>query len=195
MALDRLLKQPLPPEVVAEVQELLESEQGLSHGLRVICERLHPTGLNDPYGLESVLRAHVERTEMLWHGQCDLRVRGEALPLGQRQQREVVRIVREGLNNAVKHADADQITVWLRYPAAPDGWVEVVIADNGQGGPIQSRSGHHGVRNMQESARSAGGALQFAQAVGGGTQVIMHFPALPDQEERPWAMQWGDETR
>jgi len=55
----------------------------------------------------------------------------------------------------------------------------VVIADDGQTGKsLEPKVGHWGVRNMVESARAAGGDLQFYQTPGSGTQVVLRLQVL-----------------
>lgn len=165
-------------EVQGELALLLASEQGVSEALRVICERLHPTGLNDRFGLVGVLRAQVERVRALWPGTCALVVEGAARPIEPETQREVFRIAREALANAVKHAAATMITVRLQYPAASGGPITLSILDNGRTGQVVGpKAGHWGLRNMYESARAAGGTLQIDQVPEGGTRVAVTFPA------------------
>jgi len=90
-----------------------------------------------------------------------------------------LRIAREALANAVKHAAATTITVRLQYPGVPADALVVVIADDGQTGKsLEPKVGHWGVRNMVESARAAGGDLQFYQTPGSGTQVVLRLQVL-----------------
>src|SRR5205823_3409162 len=88
-------------------------------------------------------------------------------PVPAQTQREALRITREALTNAVKHADATTIEVQLRYPAQPTDLLRLTIRDNGRGAPvIAPRSGHFGVRNMVESAHAVGGKLRFCSEAG-----------------------------
>lgn len=177
-ALQQLLAQPLAPPVRDELAQVLASEQTMEVGLRIICERLHPAGLGDLFGLPSVLRMQVERAQATWPGRCALRVEGEPAPIAEPQQREALRIVREGLTNAVKHADATRISVTLRYPARPGDPVTLIVADDGRSGDTpRPRPGHRGVRTMIAGAQAAGGALAFERPAAGGTRLIFTFPA------------------
>jgi len=179
LALQRLLAVETEPQRRAELDLLLASEHGVSQSLRMICERLHPSGLDDPYGLVGVLRGLIERVRVMWLGSCELQVYGEPCPIKPALQRELVRVAREALANAVKHAAATTITVQLHYPITPADALMVVIADDGQAGQvIESKIGHWGLRNMDESARAAGGDLQFSQRPGGGTQVVLRLQKL-----------------
>ncbi len=55
-ALQRLLANLRGPTLRAELQLVLETEQSVIEGLRMISERVRPTGRGDPLGLEAVLR-------------------------------------------------------------------------------------------------------------------------------------------
>lgn len=197
MSLQRLLAQDIHPPVRAELELLLASERGISKALRVICERLYPTGLDDPMGLPGVLRGLTERIMAVWPGSCQLSLEGQPLPIDPAIQLELYRIAREALANAVKHAEATTITVRLSYPVYPDQVLTLVITDNGRvSKPIQSRPGHWGVRNMQESARAAGGSLTFEQALSGGTSVLVAFrPSRNDVPDSSAASILGQKLR
>lgn len=172
-----LLEQGPHPDLRNELETLLTSEQTIVELLRVMCERLQPEGVNDPLGLPALLRLHVERAQSTWSGNCRLTVLHEPVPVSEHQQREVLRIVREGLTNAVKHAEATTITVTLVYPVPPAEQIVVLIEDNGRSGQaVRPRTGHRGVRGMIESAHAAYGELRFEQCEVGGTRLVFRFP-------------------
>lgn len=189
-ALERLIPLAVDPALRQELEQLLASEQTVSQSLRMVCERLHPTGLDDPGGLPGVLRGQLARVQTFWDGACALEIAGTALPIAPDIQRHIFRIAREALTNAVKHAEATQITVTLRYPDGPEDWVSLAITDNGASGQVATaRPGHWGMRNMQESAAAAGGRLRVQQRATGGTEVAVCFPPAPvgRSEELAWA--------
>jgi signal transduction histidine kinase len=174
VALQQLLKGRHEPQTRSALELLLASEQDVSERLRIACERLHPTGLDDPLGLVGV-----QRTRAKWHGECYLRVVGEPVPIEPATQLEVFRIAREAITNAVKHASASTILVVLRFSPAPDGPICLTVEDDGRGcADIQPKAGHWGLRNMHESARVAGGRLRVTPRQGGGTLVSVQFPAM-----------------
>jgi signal transduction histidine kinase len=164
----------------AELESLLESEQNVAETLRVICERIHPSGLDDPMGLPSLLRQQAERAETIWPGECRLQVLGEQVLVAAQQQREAVRIVREALTNAVKHADATTILVTLRYPERGGDAITITVEDDGRSGTqAQAKAGHRGIYGMYESARVAYGQLTFRRRETGGMRVVFAFPPWP----------------
>ncbi len=112
--------------------------------------------------------------------------------------RELVRILQEGLNNVLHHAQATRVT--LRSEATADGrHIVVSLLDNGQGlpcradsvaaaGPPQGAgmpdSGGRGTRNMLQRAQRLGARLSWHSPAGGrapgpggpGTEVRIELP-------------------
>jgi signal transduction histidine kinase len=90
---------------------------------------------------------------------------------------QVLRIVRESLTNAFKHAAATQIQVAAVFD---DGALKVTVVDNGRGFDPQSApgpdSGHFGLSNMVERAKKLGGTLEILRMQGGGTSVCARIP-------------------
>lgn len=186
MALQTLLIRTPDQPMCGELERVLKREQKISRALRGVCERLHPTGIDDPMGLPGVLRGLKERVLVIWQGTCEMQITGVAVPIDSAIQLEIYRIAREALINAVKHADATVITIRLHYPACPDDPLTLIVADNGCSGKrVQQRPGHWGIRNMYESARIAGGELHFVQALGGGAEVMLTFHAARNDSDVP----------
>jgi signal transduction histidine kinase len=85
----------------------------------------------------------------------------------------LVRIVREGVTNAVRHAQASDITVEL----TGEPGIRLSIVDNGIGfDPASASRGAFGLTSMRERARAAGGDLQCLSSPGAGTQIEVVFP-------------------
>jgi signal transduction histidine kinase len=159
-----------------QLQTVLESERTTAHMLRFICENLYPTGMDDPLALPSLLRRLVDRIQATWNGTCQLVVEHAPCPLTTTVQQEVVRITRESLTNAIKHAQASHIIVQLCYPTPVQPLACLTVRDNGRATTVvQSTPGHWGVGYMMESARRIGAYLAFEQPPGGGTAMVLMF--------------------
>lgn len=94
----------------------------------------------------------------------------------------VYRIVREGLRNIVRHAQASRVAVFARVSA---GSVEVSVDDDGLGaGSAQDREGHLGLRLLSDAVKDMGGQLTFGQSDMGGARLRARFPLAlsPDRE-------------
>lgn len=86
----------------------------------------------------------------------------------------LLRILREALNNSVRHAGARHIRVDLRIN---DQQLQLTIADDGQGFDPAVASGRgHGLRSMRQRAQWLGGQLRLDSAPGGPTVVRVSVP-------------------
>jgi signal transduction histidine kinase len=96
---------------------------------------------------------------------------GVVLPAATRDA--LVRIVREGVTNAVRHAHASDITVEL----TGERGIHLRISDNGVGfDPATASRAGFGLTSMRDRARAAGGDLQCFSSPGAGTQIEVVFP-------------------
>jgi signal transduction histidine kinase len=89
----------------------------------------------------------------------------------------LLRILREAVNNAVKHSGADTISVTLHN--MPDA-LTLTIRDDGSGfdrdhaGP---GPGHYGLIGMKERASQIGATLEVESQPGAGTTISVILPA------------------
>jgi signal transduction histidine kinase len=163
-----------------KLESVQDNEAMMIEALRLICEQISPAGLTDPFGMAGVLRRQVERARGLWAGACRLVVCHRPQPLSPVIQREALRITREAMMNAIKHANATEIVVTLTYPTEPSAPLLLTISDNGPGGPpFPYKPDHFGLPNIIESARFVGGTLTLCAEPTGGTTVIFTCPLTP----------------
>jgi len=93
--------------------------------------------------------------------------------VGPAVQFHLLRIMREAVTNAVRHAGASRITVRLGRKA---GGVVMEVSDDGLGFDVPSREaveGHFGVRGMRERARRIGAAITIDSRPGAGTRLTV----------------------
>lgn len=103
------------------------------------------------------------------------------IPGGLRE--EVLAVVREGLSNVVRHANAQEVRVLL---SIEDGTVLVRVADDGQG-VEDDFAPSHGLSTLRDRVEALGGYMQILGEVGKGTQLVAHLPVrskLIKQEEK-----------
>jgi signal transduction histidine kinase/streptogramin lyase len=87
-------------------------------------------------------------------------------------------VVKEALQNIVKHADATE--VWLRINATNLG-LRIVIEDNGRGfEQMPDDALADGLRNMQQRMKEIGGQCQIQSRVGQGTQIVIETRWVTD---------------
>ncbi|MBZ0334707.1 histidine kinase [Marinobacter sp. AL4B] len=93
--------------------------------------------------------------------------------LSPNEEIHTLQIVREALANAVKHANATDISVHVMFES-PE--VKALIRDNGKGLPDGSQPiNHYGLIIMTDRARTLGGELKVENLATGGVEVSLTF--------------------
>jgi signal transduction histidine kinase len=92
---------------------------------------------------------------------------------------EIYRIAAEGLRNAFRHAEAQQVEVEIRYD---DQQFRLRVRDDGKGMDTavlagEGPEGHFGLRGMRERAGLIEGKLAIWSEVGVGTELELIVPA------------------
>ncbi|HEY5879164.1 MAG TPA: ATP-binding protein [Nakamurella sp.] len=81
----------------------------------------------------------------------------------------------EAMQNAAKHAAADQIRIDIRD--GPGGHVRMVIADDGRGFDESRITPGRGLANVRDRVESVGGRLRLTSSPGRGTTLDIELPA------------------
>lgn len=147
--------------------------------LRSVLTDLVPSGFEDA-SLEQALLSVAEQ-----HRGRGMRVELSTDPelrAGRASGTLVYRIVREGLQNAGKHAQATEVTVRV---LRRDAVIEVTVEDDGRG--VQRPAGqddHVGLRLLEHFLADVGGSLDLIDRPGGGARLSAVVPAeLPELED------------
>jgi signal transduction histidine kinase/ligand-binding sensor domain-containing protein len=83
-------------------------------------------------------------------------------------------VIKEALNNVVKHSHANE--VWLRARIV-DHSLDISIEDNGVGfGEVRDSAMSDGLRNMRQRLSDIGGECRIDSQPGSGTKVSLHLP-------------------
>jgi signal transduction histidine kinase len=85
----------------------------------------------------------------------------------------IYRIVQEALNNAVKYADAENLSVSL---CRIDGYLQLTIRDNGVGFEEDQVKTGMGMISMRERAESIGGLFEVRSSKGEGVEIRVLLP-------------------
>jgi signal transduction histidine kinase len=165
--------------------EMLEQEtRYLNSRLREITQGLHPAILAD-LGLIAALQAYMDA--LTKHAlpasaprTIDLTAQGfdNARIPDPKLERDLYYITRQALDNALKHAQAEQILIHLRWR---DEALTVTVQDNGIGfktepEDLMGQQGHLGLLSMHERVLAWRGRLSFQSTPGRGTTVYVRFP-------------------
>jgi signal transduction histidine kinase/ligand-binding sensor domain-containing protein len=110
----------------------------------------------------------------------DLAVSGTPRHDAPRLDEALLRIGREAISNAVRHASATEVHVHLSYDRDE---VTLRVRDNGRGFESVSPqlANHWGLATMRERAEQLGGRLRLASAPGRGTEVEFIAPFAKGQ--------------
>jgi signal transduction histidine kinase len=174
--LDRLASEakgsPAAHEAVGELRELAVST---IETIRRLGRELRPPML-DHLGLTPALEWLVGRTHLHSDLAIHLSVAGEARRLDGDAELTVFRVAQEALSNVVKHADAADVLLAIRFDT--DG-VTLIVTDDGCGFTVFAAppSGSLGLIGMQERADLVGGRMGVESAPGQGTTVRLWVPA------------------
>ncbi len=192
----RLQLLPGGAETAAQARDIVtELREGLSGAYRQLRELIATFRLKMEHPrLEDSLR-EVTR-EFSHRGQLPIELdhAGWHYALDPNEQIHVMQIVREALNNAVKHARAQRISV--RLHSTPDGEAAIDIDDDGIGLPAETdRENHFGLNIMRERAAQMGGVLSFHSQPGRGLRVQLRFLPAAYQRSLDSAGQPRDEVR
>ena len=92
-------------------------------------------------------------------------------------EKELLRIAKEAVGNAARHAGSTRILVDLLYL---EDAVALTVRDDGAGFDVAggiARVGHYGLRGMQERAAAMGADFTLVSAPGQGTTVSLRLNA------------------
>lgn len=161
----RALQQQAPAHLVDEVAQCTQLADELLGDLRGVVRQMRSDdGIDLGRALDS-LAAPFRKPRVRIALDPDVRV--DSLELAQ----TIVRVVQEGVTNAVRHADAEQVTVTLRRDGER---LHLDIIDDGRATtPICAG---YGLTGMRERVEEQGGELHVERGTG-GTTVRVLLPA------------------
>jgi signal transduction histidine kinase len=174
----RLLR-AMPERVQDELDVLAELVHKTSYDIRTLLFELRPLGL-ETQGLLATLQQYVQRFRDP-SGATRLRLEAPAtLPrLPVEIEGAIFMIVQEAVNNARKHANAPEITIYLYQE---EGQLVASVRDRGRGFNLSAvDSGYNtrgslGLLNMRERATLIGAESRIRSSEGEGTTVELRVP-------------------
>lgn len=169
-------KAAAPQPALSHLDDALVLLSETANGIRDVMAHMRPPVLDD-YGLVAALRWHADR--FVSPRGIKVQVQGQEPDprLPARVELALFRITQEALNNVVKHAQAQQVTLSVETDPAHD-MVRLMVADDGVGFEPAGRAtpagrASWGLMGMVERAEAAGAQCHIESSPGRGTQVIM----------------------
>ncbi|MEI6947184.1 PAS domain S-box protein [Paraflavisolibacter sp. H34] len=157
------------------LEMIARSRDNLSHAIREIraLSRELTTSTLEDIGLSNAVRELAEnyRRASRFHLQvaCD----GQLDHIGMDVQVALFRIIQEQLNNIVKHAEAKNVGIKLRFGGRE---IRLQVRDDGKGFDTRLPRQGLGIRNMQNRAELHNGRLRLTSAEGKGCTLDVHIP-------------------
>ena len=169
-------KLPLEPEHVAQFQIIMQDLNKIIEDIRAY--------------IRNLLSVHDEQTALFTHiknltthfqdfsgVQVTLDVRDDIPILSDLHRHNLLQIIREGLANIARHANASEASVSVAHDERE---LHLTIADNGEGFDTGDNNliseGHFGLRNMMQRAQRFGGELTIQSNPGQGTVLTVRLP-------------------
>ena len=140
--------------------------------VRRIARELRPEALDD-LGLVNALIALCNRLDGQDGPRIERDLQGNLPPMPPEVELVVYRIAQEGLTNAVRHAKAHTITLWVQGDAES---VALRVRDDGVGMPRELPAGTSGIAGMRERAILVGGRFSIESVPRRGTEVRLRIP-------------------
>lgn len=159
---------------ISEVEHLRDLTQATQRKLHDLAHSLHPSAL-EHLGLTAVLRSSAQKQNETTGAKLILYVAADFPRLEPIAESAVYRITQEAVTNALKHAQAERVSVRLM---AGKEMAFVSIRDNGRGFDPARIELHHGIglTGMRERAEMVRAKLTVHSAPGQGTLVTVLLP-------------------
>ncbi len=95
----------------------------------------------------------------------DMRLKNEAC-------RNIIMMVKEALQNTIKHANATMLTIHLNVNTE----LEICLTDNGKGFNLNDSPKGNGLKNLETRIKDIGGKMMLTSSPGEGTKVNFNAP-------------------
>jgi len=175
------------PDDIISLEEIFEIIRETIKEVRRISTNLRPS-LLDERGLIPAMTALFQTNRTVYRDiRFDCRLDVEEEEIDDPAKIVIYRITQEALNNALRHSQADAITVALE--TLDRGDIALCVTDNGRGmDPDRLRrharmdsstAGGLGLQAMHDRAELIGAALAIDASPGKGTRVCLTLPAAP----------------
>jgi ligand-binding sensor domain-containing protein/signal transduction histidine kinase len=165
----------IPDKLEAHLSKQSNVVQEIAGSLDTIVWAVNP--VNDSIDrLANYLYEQVERLLSMSSIRCRFDV-PDKLPdyfLSSEVRHNIFMVVREALNNIIKHSGASE--VWFRLRKSSTA-LSVIIEDNGRGiTPAERSSFGNGLQNMAKRMKNLGGSFRLSSQPGHGTQIQLKVP-------------------
>jgi signal transduction histidine kinase len=165
----------LSPDQLEKYQASLDLLDEASSELRNISHNIMPATLSK-LGLEAALQNLIDKIAVHSKMQVHFSAHGFEGRIEENTEMSIYRIILELLNNIVKHAAAEKVSIQLiKYPA----YINLMVEDNGRGfnynKAFEEKKGI-GLGNILSRVEYMNGSVEIDSSPGKGTTVIIEIP-------------------
>ena len=165
----------LDPQAEQAARLIAEESSRLYDAMHGIIPRLTPLVL-DNFGLAAALADLVERTRRSHAGvHIGMRVDLNGAALGSDASLALYRAAQEGITNALRHGNAQQLTLAVTADA-DTATLELIDDGRGLAPDWSQRTGHYGLRWLAERVQALGGQFEIAAAAVSGVRLQVRLP-------------------
>lgn len=155
--------------------------------LRRICTGLRPPEI-EIFGLEHSIQTRLDEIKDQVPFNVYLEMDGlDGVEISEEAGTSLYRFINEGIINAFRHADANN--VWVRLKVTPAYRVTVAVEDDGRGFQLPTNinvftnKGHFGLVGLKELVELAGGEMSIQSKPGEGCSISAYIP-INDSADR-----------
>jgi signal transduction histidine kinase len=153
-----------------------ELNQVMASARNLIFEQAKPA---ESLEFEEIIAAYGDQAGLLSESRFGVTTSGKKRWLRPTVREELLKIIKESLSNAFRHANAKEIEIQIAYTSSA---LEICISDDGVGiDPMimeeGGKRGHWGLSSMRQRAVEIDGQLKILRRPAGGTEVRIKIPA------------------
>jgi signal transduction histidine kinase/HAMP domain-containing protein len=160
-------------KLLDSLQELETNSLAALKEMRLLLYQLRSLALEEK-GLLQAIEARFNLVERRSDIQASITM-DEGIELPETVEQELFLLITEALNNALKHARANLVSVSLQKE---NEHIILEVQDNGSGFDPSQAKGGMGLINMQERAAALGGQIEISNQTDRGTQIRLEIPRL-----------------
>jgi hypothetical protein len=174
---------PVIPESVqnSKIHQSIDLLTHSIHQLSDISKNLNADALLQQ-GLLHAVEEEIARIRLLGKFDIYFEVNGFMTYLSPKKEVIIFRIIQEGFQNILKHAEASRSQLLIHFHPAS---IQISVSDNGRGfdtsHPVQSRS--TGLKNMESRIRFLKGKSEIHSEPGKGTRIQFTIPYMSDENQ------------
>lgn len=171
---ERLFKEYGSVAALEEIRSLKKMVRDALYEVRRIIYDLRPMALDD-LGLSPTLRKYLRTIEDYYRtATITYQFFGKEQRLDSKTEVSLFRLVQEAVQNALKHAEANEITVKVEMK---NNLCTIIVRDDGKGFDVnQKKEKSFGIMGMRERVELLNGTLSIKSTIGAGTVVTIQVP-------------------